>query len=200
MINRTRYANHVIDWDENIAQAFSPIFHKHKLILVIGPMGAGKTHFIKSVREGPLYTKGYWSSQIILDNVFPSMDNFETSLWNSIRSVESIIIPQALNTERHQMFVEGWYRMPSQRSKIRSYSPASTICVVVDGPTDAIALRASQAAYNGFYAIEELAVKIADQKATFQWPTKNEKFDQIIYVNTFGEEGRQYLRQTTYEG
>lgn len=200
MISRTRYCTHTIDWDDNIAKSFSSIFHKYKLILVCGVIGSGKSHFIKSVREGPLYTKGYWSAQIILENMFPNMNNFDQTIFEYIRKSEEILIPAALNTERHQLFVEGWYRMPSQRAKLRAYTQAATLCVVLDGPTEAIAHRAIHGHHKEIYTEDELNLLIAQQKATFHWPKKSEGFDQVIYVNTFQEEGRKYFVESTHEG
>lgn len=176
----------------------SQLLWKYKFILAVGAHCTGKTQLLGEFIEEPNWTNTKWSRQPILEMLF-SDGVVDPKFFSHIAAFEQSFMPDLTNRTLHRIIVESWGTAPSTRRKwLDLVGNAKTCCLVFDGPTDMIASRAlSQNRLN----LDKVEMKhfIEEQKLKTTWPTFEEGWNDIIYVNTFGERGIEYLTGKVYQ-
>lgn len=167
-----------------------------KLAVAIGLPGCGKTTFFDSfVNKDGCHT--HWNRQPIFGMLFKGGERDEK--YNShIAEFEANIFPSLLARPAHQLLVDGLNRMPSSRQKILGcleLGMGKTIAVCFDGPPEEIVGRMLQEPRYSAYTPFELEDMVAQYQDTIIWPKYQEGFDEIYYLNTFGESGLKILKE-----
>ena len=179
------------------------VIEHFSLVLVMGYSCTGKTSTITEALVD-FYSRPviYWNRQKILDMLFYNRVIENDSIHGVIGKAEMEMIEyQYSRTPRCRVVLDGWYRMESNRRMshkclgISGISQPSAV-LVFDGPQHLIAQRIRNDPRYVHMIDAEIELDVRDKIKTTSWPTLNEGWDHIIYVNTFGEEGAQYLQNT----
>jgi len=95
--------------------------------------------------------------------------------------------------------MEGYFRMRSNRRKALSYNEScGPSCILVfDGPIRKIEERGMEGYENMLSA--EWEDYLEHMRNTFDWPKFSEGWDDIIYVNTFGEDGIKWFSTQSFK-
>ena len=163
-----------------------------KLIVAVGLPGTGKSTFLSYYDGKPDCTLTKWNREPIFNMIFAGGERDE-KYNNHIQQLEQRMITDLLAREHHQVVVDGWHRLPRSRTQLRSYGNAPSVLLVFDGPVDKIVDRVSNMKKYSHMSKEDLRLWIQDLYKTMVWPTAKENFHTVIYINTFGKEGGEYL-------
>lgn len=179
---------------EDKREAFvTNLIQPFKLVLLMGLSSTGKSTFLSYCKPKSNWTLSVWNRDVVLDQLFPSGNRIE-KFYNYVDKFEKKALPEILEQNYRQLIVEGWMRMESRRTRYLSYAPSQkTACVVFDGPPELIAQRCVE---SGEFPQDDFDLKemIKEKHETIQWPTFEEGFNKIIYINTFEAEGHKYLQ------
>lgn len=184
--------------EEKMTAFVSSLLNKYKLTVTVGISGTGKTSFLNHFQPSPNWTRTLWERDKIFELLFNDGRRPE-SYYGSIDKFENDILPKVIIEDYHRVIVSGWNRMPRSRARYLSHIPKGlgrTCCLVFDGPIDRIVERNIEHNLERFgRSKEDLSWFLRQQHSTIQWPTHSEGFTDIIYINTFGEEGAEYLSE-----
>jgi hypothetical protein len=72
--------------------------------------------------------------------------------------------------------------------------PRKTLLLVFIGPPDLIAARLKSNEGYGVFHTDAEAVVESELANRFEFPGRNEGFNKIYYINTFGQEGIEWLK------
>lgn len=167
-----------------------------EFILLMGLSGTGKTSFLDACRPKPNWSMTKWQRDRIVDMFFTDERRVE-KYYNYVDSFEADILPELHSRENHQVIVEGWNRMPGKRRRYLNYLPKGagrSAVFVFDGPTDRI-IRRNEVSGRLNLGKEELPIFLKDKHTSTVWPTFDEGWSHIIYINTFGGRGEEYMRE-----
>lgn len=167
----------------------------YRYVVAVGLPCTGKSRFLNAY-EPANNTFTVWNREYIFDMLFVRGERDE-KLNTHIARLETDLVPDLLLREKHQVFIDGYNRMPSGRSFYMNLDQGlgKTAALVFDGPEELIIERmCTTAKYYTWKSRQELELEIQHMKETTVWPTLSEGFDDIIYVNTFGMRGREYLK------
>lgn len=191
--------HNVVRGDKKIstkAMGFSQHLWPYKFIMVIGPHCSGKTSVLRHYKTQPSWTATVWRSEPILDMLYIDKEKFNEKHYNLIQKCEKEIIPDMMHEDLHQVIVEGWYLYPSSRRRMMGLIQnlnVNSLCIIFDGPADMMIDRAKE--HNKLVMDdEELEFFVANQCRSFNKPDGKESFNNIMYVNTFGQRGIEHLR------
>lgn len=167
---------------------------QYKLIVMVGLPCTGKTTMTE-LYESSNNSVTKWSRQPIMDMIF-SGGEYDEKFHSYIESFETDMIPAIMRIDSHQVIIDGYNRMPSARKKLVSYSQTiatrGKVCAVCfDGPEQSILNRMMfDPRYNMTMDQNEMMQMIERMKTTTVWPKFSEGFDDIYWINTFGEAGK----------
>lgn len=171
------------------------ICSQYKLVLLMGMSCTGKSLFMEAYTGRDSWGLTKWNRDNILDMVF--MDGTRVDKhYNYVDRFEEKILKDVSSREQHQIMVEGWNRMPSRRRHYLSLvgEEYQSVCIVFDGPVEKIVNRNIEENRLNMSA-EEIELFIKDKYSGTVWPTLKEGWNDIFYINSFGEEGNGYLQK-----
>lgn len=186
--------------DENKRSRFvETIISPFKFVLVMGLSGTGKSTFLSHYRGKKNWTHTLWNRDTIFDMMWNDgtrVDNF----YGKIDKFEADILPELFVQPYHHVIVESWARMQSVRKRYMSYFPkgiGQSAILVFDGPPELIIKRNLEKGNDVKFnkSPEDLKLFLKLKHETTQWPTFQEGYDRIYYINTFGKAGEEYLLQ-----
>jgi hypothetical protein len=200
----TRFCDDAIDiTDFNDIEQLHGIFNTYHMTLAMGYSCVGKTKSLEAAIEGydsrPVI---FWNREPILKMIYANRTVVHDSIHGVIEKAESDIINyQFARTTGSRLVLDGWYRMPSRRRNTHNYlgqynSAIPTACLVFDGPQHLICERMRADIRYEHMIDSEIELEVAEKISSTQWPSKKEGWNRIIYVNTFGQEGIEYLQNT----
>lgn len=166
----------------------------YKLIMVSGFSGTGKSTFLRYLKPDKNMTLSLWSRDIVMDSLFPDRNRID-KFYNYLSGLENKIIPELLDQLYRQVAVEGWYRTKRERGRYVTWAQAAkakSAILVFDGPVDRIIQRCARS-QRFMLKGRDLEFFIEQKMQTHVWPTHDEGFNDIIYINTFGKEGEEWL-------
>jgi hypothetical protein len=178
---------------------FGPFFKQllgdYKLVVAMGMPCTGKTTSLQSYQSDDGCVT-IWNRQHVFDMLFIGGERDEK--YNShIQAFEARAFPSLLERPHHQVFVDGWHRLPSSRKKLLGYleqGAGKTCAICFDGPSDQIVARMTEDSRYEHLAPFEIKEMVSRFKETTVWPTFSEGFDDIYWLNTFGEDGSNVLK------
>jgi hypothetical protein len=183
-------------------KSFASHILKHfRLVVVMGLSCTGKSTLVNAYGGRPGWTMTKWNRDQIWDMMFPDGRRVD-KYYNKIDKFEKDLFPELLAREKHQIITEGWNRLPRSRTLYRQKMGdlvGRKAVVVFDGPIDAIIAR-NMAAQRLDMPDEEMRVFLKKQHEGIVWPSFDEGWDSILYVNTFGEKGTDYLTKYLVKG
>jgi hypothetical protein len=169
---------------------------RYRLVVTIGLPGTGKTTFLDSYKSND-GTHSHWNRQTIFQMLFKQNERDEK--YNSyIAEFEANLFPSLLGRESHQLLIDGLNRMPSARQKILKCMPeglGGAVALCFDGPPQEIVGRMVEEPRYEHLAPFEVQEMVTRMQETIVWPKYSEGFEDIYYVNTFGESGLQMLKE-----
>lgn len=171
------------------------LLEDYKLVLLMGFSGTGKTTFLKSCTPPkPKWTQTKWNRDPIMNQLFPDGNRID-KFHNYIQTFEKNIIPKLLDRDYRQVVIENWGRFPKSRGHFYHLAEDyPTACFVFDGPDDRIIQRCKDG--NKFdKSGKDLELWLQNKINAIEWPTFDEGWDDIIYINTFGQAGNEYLKE-----
>lgn len=174
----------------------SKLLSRYSLVLAIGLSATGKSTVLGAYENINGYSLTRWDRNLLF-SMLRQDGNRVDSHYGLIGKVEQYALPKLLMEDFHQVFVEGWFRMPSARRKVLSYvESGKTCCLVFDGPTKEITERIIE--HQSLPNLIDLEIEdfVIKQKQTFVYPSFGEGWTNIYYINTFGEVGNKYLLST----
>lgn len=179
------------------------IFNKSHIVLAMGYSCVGKTSTLSAAIETyetrPVI---FWSRESILKMIYANRPVLHDSIHGVIQKAEKEIISyQYSRVTGSRLVLDGWYRMPSGRRAAHSYlgkynTGVPTTCLVFDAPTHLICERMRMDPRYDHMIDAEIELEVKEKLSTTVWPSKKEGWNQIIYINTFGQEGIEYLQNT----
>lgn len=164
-----------------------------RLVFFIGLSCTGKTTIMNFYNGRENWSVTKWDRDNIMDMLFDQ--RYVPKFYGDIKSFEDEVFPKLFERNQHQVLIEGWFRTKQERSRVLNYMPENlgrTCAIVLDGPPDRIAERCIK---EGALDKPDSEVKnfIKTRHNNYQWPTYDEGFDMIYYLNTFGKIGEDYL-------
>jgi predicted kinase len=168
----------------------------YKFVMFMGLSGTGKSTFLEAYEPRPNWTLTKWNRDTIMDMIFTDGTRVD-KYYNYLDQYEKKQFSELFHREHHQIVVEGWNRMPSRRKKYLSYMPKGggrSAIFVFDGPTDRI-IKRNQVSGRLNLGQDEIPLFLKDKHASTVWPTFDEGWTHIFYINTFGCQGAEYLRE-----
>ena len=169
-----------------------------KVFLFMGLPKTGKTTFMNAYEVVDSHrTIGRWDRRNIFDMVggydekfLKHIDGFELSLLNDFLVKEwSILCYEAIAR-----------RVTDRRRILKLANHYQATAIVFDGPPELISERLRKAILSGErwgITADEADSWILDQWFSSVWPTFEEGWHSIYYVNTFGLAGKKWLSMTT---
>lgn len=168
----------------------------YKFVMLMGLSGTGKSTFLESYEARPHWTLTKWNRDTIMDMLFTDGTRVE-KYYNYLDQYEEKQFTELFHRENHQIVVEGWNRMASRRRKYLSYMPEGSgrsAIFVFDGPIDRI-IKRNQVSGRLNLGQDEVPLFLKDKHTSTKWPTFDEGWTHIFYINTFGSQGVEYLRE-----
>lgn len=170
------------------------ILSRHKFVLLMGFSETGKSTFMKYAKPRKNWNLSTWNRDNIMRPLFPDGNRIE-KFYNYVDRFEDKALFEILQQPYRQLIVEGWNRMESRRRRylgLAQQAGAEAACVVFDGPVERIIERCKESDKFGISGFE-LETFVKEKLESTKWPTFDEGWDKIYYLNTFGEEGAKYL-------
>jgi len=182
---------------EKIGKFLTQLLKPYKYILAIGISGTGKSSTLDHYKGRPNGSLTRWNRDLIWDMIDNSGAR-EDSMWGDLDNLERSIFPKILMKPESQLIVENWGRTRHGRKKyyeLMHKGLGNTLCLVFDGPIDLIIERNIQVGNHIKFGKSEddLRMYLKDLYNGFKWPTFGEGWTSIIYLNTFGKDGEDYL-------
>lgn len=173
----------------------SQLLQSYKLIVLVGLPCTGKTTLVNAAEVEGCLT--HWNRQTIFEMLFRGGERDEK--YNTdIAEFEGELIPKLIMREHHTVVIDGYNRMPTARRRQLGFVPSGlgrTAAICFDGPPQEIVARMltdERYSHMSGFEIEEW---VKQMHQTTVWPTYDEGFNDIWYVNTFGESGLKMLQQ-----
>jgi len=182
--------------DRNYRDFATEVLKDYKYVITVGLPCTGKSSFLSAYKNlNGNHTQ--WCREQIFDMLF--MNEGRDEKYNSyIDGLEHDMIPNLLIREHHQVFIDTYGRMKRARSRLLSLKPkglGKTLALCFDGPNELILDRMIRTEkYSKGMSEADMRLTLDKQSKTAVWPKFSEDFDSIIYINTFGEEGTEYLQ------
>lgn len=166
---------------------------QHKMVVLMGMPGTGKSTLLSYYDGKPDWTLTKWDREPIFEMIFAGGERDEK--YNSyVQTMEKKLFTDLLKKDYHQTVIDGWHRLPNSRTWLPAVNPYQGVALVVlDGPTEKIVERCSKMKKYKHMTRDDLTLWVEQLHETMVWPTFDEGFHSVFYVNTFGKEGAEYL-------
>lgn len=184
---------------EKIHELHKKIVWPYDFIMMMGLSCTGKSSFLNrnNYKTKKNWDATIWGRDIIFDSLFLS-GRRPNKTYGKINKFERDVLPEKIERDYHQVIIEGWNRKQRGRNRylnfIHNHDTVSKVILVFDGPIDSI-LRRTKLEDRFDKSEDQLEVFIKEQHKTTEWPTWDEGWDDIFYVNSFDETGAKYLRR-----
>ena len=184
---------------EAMAWKINNMFGDFKILLVMGLAKSGKSTLMAAIEPiDEMRTVAKWSRAPIMQ----MLGKYEPKYNHQIQKMEDELFPDFIRKDWSVLCIESFGRRVSERKRIIKLASSYPCAVVVlDGQPVDLAHRLKVAIRLGdesWGMIEEEADQwMKDQWLSTVWPTFEEGWKSIFYVNTFGKEGNEWLRATT---
>jgi Cdc6-like AAA superfamily ATPase len=165
-------------------------------VLICGLPKTGKTTFLKRM---PYDHRNIikWDRGELVESVYGGR-NLNPKLFPIIEKFEKEFLTKLEEENPYDLQVRT-VTGNSFASRQRILEPKQTILLVFDGPDHLITKRKLN---DPLYMLTRTEVQVEMETAlgrsNFSAPTFHEEWKRIIYVNTFGEEGEEFLLNTVY--
>lgn len=181
-----------------IADFLSMTLPKSKVILFMGLPKTGKSETMQLYQSiDQTRTVSRWSRQTIMN----MLGGYEETFIKYIERFEGEILNEFLHKEWSILCYEAIARRVTDRKKLLTIAKYYQATVLVfDGPPELISRRLKEAIRNGekwTVTEDEVDTWVKDQWKSAVWPDHSEGWHSIYYVNTFGQEGRDWLKIST---
>lgn len=184
------------DHPEKKKEFVNMIMKPYRLVLLMGLSSTGKSSFLNAYEGRPGWSLTRWNRDNIIDMFFDDGTRVE-KFYNYVDELEGKLFPKLFVRECHQVAVEGWNRLPNSRSRYMNYMPqrmGRKAVFVFDGPIEEI-IKRNQLRGSLDLSDEELPLFLQEQHEGIVWPTFDEGWNDIFYINTFGGRGATYLKE-----
>jgi predicted kinase len=172
------------------------LLQPYRFVLLMGLSGTGKSTFMDAYKGRKNWSLTKWKRDTIMDMLFTDGTRVE-KYYNYLDQYEKKQFTELFHREHHQIVIEGWNRMRGRRTKYLSYMPSGSgrsAVFVFDGPTKAIINR-NLVNDRLNLGQEEIPIFLKNKHSSTVWPTFDEGWNHIFYINTFGSRGEGYLRE-----
>lgn len=184
---------------EQMAWQINNGFGEYKILLIMGLAKSGKSTLMGAIQPMDLMrVVGKWSRTPIMN----MLGKYEPKYNNPIQRLEDELFKDFIRRDWSVLCIESFGRRISDRKRIINLASAYPCAVVVlDGQPTWLAQRLKVCINSGDNAWDMLDTEVdtwmRDQFFSTTWPTFDEGWKSIFYVNTFGEEGNAWLKATT---
>jgi len=189
-----RYANKLINFTrpkERAIRAVANVLSTYDLVCCAGLPYTGKTTamtLISSLDNNPIR----WSREAIMRQLFTG--DFDLTYLGIINKAEQDLFKKAIKDGRKKFYYEGWLTTRRARRRVLNMFGGKKTCLLLfDAPVKPLVNRIVDEEAYGWVAYEALN-RIARTRSQFEWPTKTEGWDTVVYVNTFGQPGMDAIR------
>ena len=168
----------------------------YKFSMLMGLSCCGKSTFLDSYTGRVNWSLTKWNRDNVFNMVFQDGTRVE-KFYGYMNEFEGRLFPELFNRDTHQVVVEGWNLVPSGRTRYMNYFTKSlgrSAIFVFDGPVEEIVKR-NQEAKRLYIPENEVEIFIRNKYNGTVWPTFDEGWDDIYYINTFGGRGTRYLQK-----
>lgn len=162
-------------------------------VLIVGPTMSGKSTLLAqlphTIADRPIVK---WDAGLVLEHVF-GRKLLDERLLGRLKRIENDVVGASRDMYHNTIVVKTAIGLNSTLRSRETASPQSTILIVTIGPPEGLYERLM--AYEPFTSYHTMSeAQVASQAAEiFALPKRNEKFAKIIYINTFGQEGVEWL-------
>lgn len=167
-----------------------------RYVLLIGLSCTGKSTFLSMCEPRPNWTITTWDRDHLWSMIF--QDNRRVDkYYNYMDQFEEKLFTDLFHRDKHQIIVEGWMSTKGKRTRYLSHMPENlgrTAAFIFDGPTDDIIERVKEKQVLNM-PDDEVGLFLKNKKEDFEWPSHDEDFHSIYYINTFGTKGAQYFQK-----
>lgn len=185
-----------ITLDEVQEKFVRKLIEPFRYVFLIGLSCTGKSTFLSKCTPRPNWTLTKWDRDNIWSMIF--QDNRRVDkYYNYMDQFEEKLFSRLFDREKHQIVVEGWMSTKGKRTRYASFMPKNLGRIgvfVFDGPTEEIVERAKSKDVLDLPE-DEVGLFLKSKKEDFEWPSHDEGFHSIYYINTFGQTGARYFRE-----
>jgi len=184
---------------EQMAWAANNWFGEYKILLIMGLAKSGKTTLMSAIEPiDAMRIMGKWSRSTVIN----MLGKYEPKYNGPMQRLEDELFADFIRKDWSVLCIESFGRKLSDRKRILKIASAFPCAVVVlDGQPTWLANRLKtsiNAGDNSWGMLDsEVSLWMRDQWFSTSWPTFEEGWKSIFYVNTFGEAGNDWLRLTT---
>lgn len=180
----------------NYPEKLSRHLHGHKLIMISGMPKCGKHHFMNAYRQPPNFSVSKLSKKPLFDMLHVG-ETSPNRYYGMVKRFQKEALSELKNEDRHQILIAGRYQTQRSRTEVLSHFNKHTkrVVLVFDGPDELILQRLRESGMDEIQAEDTLEA----QRLIFQAPKFREGAD-IVWVNTFGQEGIDMLREKISRG
>ena len=183
----------------NVKSIVSEIIKEAGFVSFVGPNCTGKSRMKAYVRK-MLELRGCsvtdWDRDSLY-NLLIANGDFPQSLHNVVYQFEMQVFEKLYRVyPDHTVLYEGTGIRPRWRPNYGLTFGKKSVCLVFDGPLKSIVDRFEKSDdyyWKDYKSREDFSLDVNSQQLRYQWPTSKEGWDRIYYINTFGEEGENYL-------
>lgn len=164
-------------------------------ICICGVSGVGKTYLTQHYSRSS-GTLSKWRRDVIFKMLWHE-GQYDPKFNNYIKEFEAKAFQKIMESSTHQLIYETWGRTKTSRNSFFTKNQMDlfdSICIVLDGPVDKIFER-NEGKKLPFLLEEERKEFLEVQQKNFLWPSFEEGWKKIYYINTFGKEGESYLKE-----
>jgi hypothetical protein len=162
-------------------------------VLLIGPTMCGKTTMLDelphTIAERSIVK---WDLGKVLEHIF-GRKLLDERLLGRVKRIENEVVEHSRLMYQNPVIIKAVSGLNSTLRARETPNAASTICVVTIGPPEGIAGRLmAYTPYTTYHTSTEATIA-ATLAESFALPKRSEKFAKILYINTFGDEGVEWL-------
>ncbi len=187
------FCNRTIEFTNPTAELVQKLrlfISQFRCVAACGMPGAGKTFFLDTMYcDHDRITR--WNRNDLYRSMFGGF--IDHSFTPDIERFESLIFDKLLTKHEHPIAFEGWLTSRTAREKLlKKFGAWSSLLVVFVGPLDILIPRVMKSNQT-VWTKKEVKVQMRILEQGFQYPTQREGWNYIIYLNTCGEDGSEFL-------
>lgn len=166
---------------------------KFDTVLIAGPAMTGKSTMLAELKhrigDRPIVK---WDVGMMLEHIF-GRKMVDERLLGRLKRIENEVVLASREMYHDTLLVKAIYGLNSTLRSRETVDRGTTLMIVTIGPPEGIYERLVAYEPYATYHTESEARVASSMAETFALPKRNEGFAKIIYINTFGQDGVEWL-------
>lgn len=162
-------------------------------VLIAGPAMTGKSTMLQELEhrigDRPVVK---WDAGMVLEHTF-GRKMIDERLLGRLKRIENDVVMASREMYHDTLLVKAIYGLNSTLRSRETVRRGSTLMIVSIGPPEGIYERLVAYKPYALYHTESEARVASTMAETFALPTRNEGFAKIVYINSFGDDGVEWL-------